>query len=539
MSEELDSVDPRTTLKTVKSILGWTDAQWINYTSMFNDNEKRELNKELDLFSLVLSTMKRRHYNWTKTCLVCVPHEYLGLLKRDWMTQPNTSQEHQKAMQHFSQYCSHKNLLEFFMDLNLESIQSSESNTKTSEHGEIRAEFVQLLYLNLARVLNERGLAGKVITDKLFLTSEGEIAPRIYQSSEWKEIHRNLGPYAYLLLDSYSVLAKDPASHRVSTFIRRTSFENDAVRVQSWKANAEVLNSIPLEFKPRAKAIKETRPPLFALLLHHLGLNRAFLEYSAHYLDLHEYAAMLIDAIAYFCNRGIHVENGYIESCEQSKDRKQYDTLDHLMELVKDVQKMRADEGNPLPRGISNEQCEQILEITLGIIQEDNRIPDCLRRIAHRQGEHAATGIFNTIWSTSAFCFIWFNLHSAQVAPRVHGRTHARHALLGESLGGGEMQTATKNILKHIVMAVHRSEQHIIINDEVMEQYLLARYFNFVTLVEKLRALKALDLHDFDVWAQESQFAESLALAEGESLMYRTPADQVSVTLAQSIPNGF
>ncbi|MFW7340373.1 hypothetical protein V0R37_02375 [Pollutimonas sp. H1-120] len=531
MAEEFDSVDPRTTLKTVKSILGWTDAQWTNYMSVFNDDEKRELNKELDLFSLVLSAMKQRYYNWTKACLVCVPHEYLKLLKQDWMTQPSTSPEHQKAMRHFSQYCSHKNLLEFFVDLNLESSQSSEPNAKTSEHGEIRAEFVKLLYLNLARVLNERGLAGKVITGNLFLTSEGEIAPRIYQSDEWKEIHQNLGLYAYLLLDSDAALAKEPASHRVSTFIRRTSLENNAVRVQSWNANAEVLNSIPIEFKPKAKAIKEARTPLFALLLHHLGLNRAFLEYSAHYLDLHEYAPKLIDAIAYFYNRGIHVENAYIESCEQSKGQKQYDNLDHLMELVKDVQKMRADEGNPLPRGISNEQCEQILEITLGIIREDNRIPDYLHRMERRQGEHAATSIFNTIWNTSAFCFIWFNLHSAQVAPRVYGLTHARHALLGESLGGGEMQTATKNILKHIVMAVHRSEQHIVINDEVMEQYLFARYFNFVTLVEKLRALKALDLHDFDVWAQESQFAESLALAEGESLMYRIPADQVSITL--------
>lgn len=539
MAEEFDSVDPRTTLKIVKSILGWTDAQWTNYTSVFNDDERRELNKELDLFSLVLSVMKQRYYNWTKACLVCVPHKYLELLKQDWMMQPSTSPEHQKAMQHFSQYCSHKNLLEFFMDLNLESSQSSESNAKTSEHGEIRAEFVRLLYQNLSRVLNERGLAGKVITGNLFLKSEGEIAPRIYQSSEWKEIHQNLGMYAYLLLDSDAILAKDPVSHRVSNFIRRTSLENNAVRVESWRANAEILNSIPVEFKPKAIAVKETRTPLFALILHHLGLNRAFLEYSAHYLDLHEYAPKLIDAITYFYNRGVHVENAYIESCEQSKGQKQYDNLDHLMELVKDVQKMRVDEGNPLPRGISNEQCEQILKIALGIIHEDNRIPDYLHRIERHQGEHAAMSIFNTIWNTSAFCFIWFNLHSVQVAPRVHGRTHAKHALLGESLGGGEMQTATKNILKHIVMAVHRSEQHIAINDEVMEQYLLARYFNFVTLIEKLRALKALDLHDFDVWAQESQFAESLALAEGESLMYRIPADQVRITLVQPMPNGF
>ncbi|MNT97528.1 hypothetical protein D3C72_2398720 [compost metagenome] len=72
-----------------------------------------------------------------------------------------------------------------------------------------------------------------------------------------------------------------------------------------------------------------------------------------------------------------------------------------------------------------------------------------------------------------------------------------------------------------------------------MAQYILARYFNFITLIEKLRALKALDLHDFDVWAQESQFAESLALAEGESLMYRIPADQINITLVPPNPNGF
>ncbi|MGE8569635.1 MAG: hypothetical protein ACN6PV_24440 [Achromobacter sp.] len=539
MAESFDSVDPRTTLKTVKSILGWTDAQWTNYSSASNDDEKRELNNELDLFSLVLSTMKQRYYNWTKACLVCVPHEYLELLRQDWMTHPNTSPEHQKSLQQFSQYCSHKNLLEFFADLNLESFQSSESNAKTSEHGEIRAEFVKLLYLNLARILNERGLAGKAITGDLFLTSAGEVAPRLYRSNEWEQVHKNLGPYSYLLLDSDSVLAKDPVSHRVSNFIRRVSTENDANSVQSWKANLDVLNSISNQYKPKAKVNKETRIPLFALLLHHLGLNRAFLEYGAHYLDLHEYAPKFMDAMAYFYNRGIHVKNSYMDSCEQSKGHKQYDNIDYLMELVKDVQKMRADEGNPLPRGISDEQCEQILEIACGIIQEDNRIPRSLHHIKRQQGEHAATAAFNNIWNTSAFCFIWFNLHSAQVAPRIHGRTHSKHALLGESLGGGEMQTATKNILKHIVMAVHRSEQHIAVNDDAMAQYILARYFNFITLIEKLRALKALDLHDFDVWAQESQFAESLALAEGESLMYRIPADQINITLVPPNPNGF
>ncbi|MBK1712170.1 hypothetical protein CKO43_05180 [Rubrivivax gelatinosus] len=279
--------------------------------------------------------------------------------------------------------------------------------------------------------------------------------------------------------------------------------------------------------------------PLFALLLHHLGLNRAFLEYSAHYLDLHEYAPKLIESIVYYYNRGIHIENAYMDLCEKSEGQKQYENLDLLMELVKDVLKMRADEGKPLSRGISNEQCEQILDIALGIIREDERIPGYLRRIAHSDGEHAAEGIFNTILNTSAFCFMWFHLHSTQVRPRVHGRAHARHAILSESLGGGEMPTVTKNLLKHIVMAVHRSEQHIEINDEAMEQYLLARYFNFVALVEKLRALKSLSLRDFDAWAQESQFAESLALAEGEKLMFHIPSDRASISLIHSIPDGF
>lgn len=539
MTKEFESVDLRTTLKTVKSILSWTDAQWTSYVSELNPDEKRELNEELDLFSLALSTMKQHYYNWTKACLVCVPHEYLNLLKSDWMTQPNTSPEHEKAMRHFSQYCSHKNLLEFLTGLDLEPSKRTESDAKTAEHSEIRAEFIKLLYQNLARVLNDRGLAGKAITDNLFLKSSGEISPRIYQSGEWEQIRQNLGPYAYLLLDADAVLAKDPASNRVATFIRRTSIENSAASVQSWRANAEVLNAIPGEFKPKVKAAKGIRTPLFALLLHHLGLNRAFLEFSAHYLDLHEYAPTLIESTAYYYIRGIHIENAYIDSCEQSKGQKQYDNLDHLMELVKDVLKMHAGEVKPLPRGISNEQCAQILDIALGMIREDERIPGYLRCIEHSQGEHAAKGIFNTIWNTSAFCFIWFHLHSTQVVPRVHGRAHAKHALLSKRLGGGEMPTATKNLLKHIVMAVHRSEQHIAINVEAMEQYLSARYFNFVSLVEKLRALKALSLHDFDLWAQESQFAESLALAEGENLMYRIPADQVSISLAHPIPDGF
>ncbi|WP_173025287.1 hypothetical protein [Acidovorax sp. SRB_14] len=519
--------------------MSWTDAEWASYVSELKPNEKRELNEELDLFSLVLSTMKQRYYNWTKACLVCVPHEYLNLLKSDWMTQPNTSPEHEKAMRHFSQYCSHKNLLEFFTDLELEPSKETESDAKTAEHSEIRAEFIKLLYQNLARVFNDRGLAGKAITDNLFIKSTGEISPRIYQSGEWEQIRQNLGPYAYLLLDADSALARDPVSNRVATFIRRTSIENNAACVQSWNANAQVLHAIPDEFKPKVKAAKCIRTPLFALLLHHLGLNRAFLEYSAHYLDLHEYAPTLIESIAYYYNRGIHVENAYIDSCEQSTGQKQYDNLELLMELVKDVLKMQADEVKPLPRGISNEQCERILDIALGIIREDERIPGYLRRIEYSQGENAANGIFSTILNTSAFCFIWLHLHSTQVLPRVHGRAHAKHALLNESLSGGEMPTVTKNLLKHIVMAVHRSEQHIAINDEAMEQYLLARYFNFVSLTEKLRTLKALSLHDFDLWAQESQFAESLALAEGEILMYRIPADQISISLAHPIPDGF
>lgn len=539
MTKEFESVDLRTTLKTVKSILSWTDTQWTSYVSELNPAEKRELNEELDLFSLVLSTMKQRYYNWTKACLVCVPHEYLHLLKFDWMTQPNTSPEHEKAMRHFSQYCSHKNLLEFITDLDLELSKRTESDAKTAEHSEIRANFIKLLYQNLARVLNDRGLAGKAIIDKLFLKSAGEISPRTYQSGEWEQIHQNLGPYAYLLLDDDSALAKDPVSNRVATFIRRTSIENNAVSVQSWKANAQVLNAIPDVFKPKVKAAKGIRTPLFALLLHHLGLNRAVLEYSAHYLDLHEYAQTLIESIAYYCNRGIHIENAYMDSCEQSKGQKQYENLDHLMELVQDVLKMHADDVKPLPRGISNEQCERILDITLGIIREDERIPDYLGYIQHSQGEDAAIGNFNTIWNTCAFCFIWFHLHSTQVVPRVHGRAHAKHALLSESLGGGEMPTVTKNLLKHIVMAVHRSEQHIVINDETMKKYLLARYFNFVSLVEKLSALKALSLDDFNLWSQESQFAELLALADGKSLMYRIPADEISISLAHPIPDGF
>jgi hypothetical protein len=196
MSKEFDPVDLRTTLKTAKAILSWTDAQWTNYAFDLNNVERRELDKELDLFSFVLSTMKQRYYSWAKACLVCVPNEHLDLLKQDWIMQLNTSPEHLKAIAFFSQYCSHKNLLEFFKDL--ESTQSTESKAKTVEHAEIRAEFVKLLYQNLARVLDERKLADTAITDNIFRKYDGEITPRIYKGDEWKEIHKVVGPYAYL-----------------------------------------------------------------------------------------------------------------------------------------------------------------------------------------------------------------------------------------------------------------------------------------------------------------------------------------------------
>jgi hypothetical protein len=343
-----------------------------------------------------------------------------------------------------------------------------------------------------------------------------------------------------LLLDADSILAKDSVSNRASTFIRRISNENNVVHFNLEKNGAKALNAIPYEFKNQLKVVKGARTPLFALLLHHLGLNRAFLEYSAHYLDLKEYAPALIGSIAYYYNRGFHVENAYIDACKKSEGRKHYDNLDLLMELVKDVLKMHADEGKPLPRGISNEQCKQILHMAFEIICEDERIPSYLKHIAMTEGEDMADRIVGTILNTCAFCFIWFHLHNAQVAPRVYGRAHAKHALLGGTLdlSGREMQTATKNLLKHIVMAVHRSKQHIAVNDDEMAQYIRARHFNLVTLVEKLRALKTLDMYDFDQWAQESQFADLLGLSEGEKLMYHIPADQVKIALAYPIPDG-
>lgn len=521
----VEPVDSRTTERIIKEILSWSDEQWDSHKAGLNAEQLQEMQQEIDDLGLLFGKLKSNEYNWRKSALVCLPAQYMGLPNKHFLNTGGLLQESDPELKKFAQYCSHKNLHEVFYPNEGESAPSTQSSTLTYEHAELHGTLVDALYEGFAKVLRSRGQAGRTVLESLFwsLNDGTTLRAKAYKSHDWDNVLRKIGPYAYLLRDPESGLAPDPVGMRVTTFIRQISEVNHINECLPDQVCRNKLNNIDTSIKPAPVANEETarEPSLHALLLHHIGLNRAYLEYSAHYLDISDYASALVEAIEFYETTGIHIENEFIDSQETATaGLPNCDELQLLMHL--------ADHGlrQVFPAlSLSKDQCEQIITLAEQTILSDAAAMKMLAFIELRSGEIARVNASAQLLTMCAFCFLWFFVRNEHVSTRVFGRTHASFSLLGRSLNKdfSQLEVSQQNVLKHVVMAVRRSDQWQCINAARMRDYLRARAFNLVTLTAQVAAIKRMDLHGFGRWAQSIQFSDYLAKAIGESMMVDVP----------------
>lgn len=531
----IDPVDSRTTLTIVKEMLSWSDDQWKSHEANLSTEQKLEMRQELEDLGELFGKMKSHDYNWRKAVLVCLPEKYLGVLQEHFLAAGAGLHAPNESLKSFAQYCSHKNLLEHFYADDGEQAPSSVSHSLTSKHAELREIFVADLYKGLAKVLKNRGETASTTLKSLFwIDSDDKALQEVsYKSHSWKRMLQEIGPYAYLLREPASALARDTVGARVTTFIRQISAENGLNKCPPDQLCRQVLGCIPVQCTPAPTADGEStlETSLHALLLQNIGLNRAYLEYSAHYLDILDYAPTLVKAIEFYEKIGMRIENDYVDSLGT---RGVFDLPVFLMMVVSRMLRQPDIEPAVAKRGFSMTQCASAIALAQDAVSTDESAKKLLVRVFHERGEDAANSVTLHLVSMSAFCFIWFFLHNQQVNARVYGRKHSGHSLLGDSLNRpfAELQESQQNLLKHIVMAVNRSGQLFEINADHMDNYLLARAFNLVTLTAKVAAIKRMDLHGFGRWAQSIQFSDYLAKDIGESVMVDLPAAGIEIVLA-------